>query len=379
MNDAEVLHAIELDDSYEVLRVLAQGPSGTTELVMRGDAGPFVRKRIPLGLANRAAWDATAHACCQRVPRVTDIYCLPDELVTVCEFVPGERLDARMQRLGTLSPDEAIKVATEVCEAASALHAAGVIHRDISPKNVILAADGAHLIDLGIARTKTAGAPRDTTLLGTWGFAAPEQYGFAQSDERSDVYAIGRLLQFMLTGETADTLPGDGSVPARLADVITRATAFEPSARFGSADELGAALSLAGSSAPSGGRSLIAFAARRRMRARAGLVRKIREAPLARRASALFVLALFAIMVVDAVQTLYARWPMIDPASRVEDTSFALMMIAHLAFSGHQCASAIVGAGSYGHEQHKIRRLVINLFIALMAMALLVVAITRLT
>ena len=91
------------------------------------------------------------------------------------------------------------------------------------------------------------------------------------------------------------------------------------------------------------------------------------------------VIALFAIMVADAIQTIVGRWPSIDPASRIEDMSFAMLNVAFLIVCAHQVASAIVGAWPYEHEEHIIRRLVINCFVALLAMSLLVVAITRLT
>jgi len=111
-----------------------------------------------------------------------------------------------------------------------------------------VAADGAHLIDLGIARMRVDGASHDTTRLGTWGFAAPEQYGFAQTDARSDVFSLGRVLAYALTA--AD--PADASfdsaaqesplVSPALRKVIKKATAFEPSSRYQSTGELERAL-----------------------------------------------------------------------------------------------------------------------------------------
>lgn len=249
MNDAQLMHAVELDDAYRVVEVLAQGATGTTELVMLGESGPYVRKRMPLELANRAAWAAAMGVSCPRVPRVVAMYEMPDQLVVVCEHVRGISLETRVSEAGPLGWRDAVAVALDLCEAAGALHAVGVIHRDISPRNVILSDDGAHLIDLGIARTRTAGAPRDTTLLGTWGFASPEQYGFAQSDERSDVYAIGRVLVYMLTGVVDDATPAgemppldQTTVPKALQNAIRVATSFEPSARFASAEALARAL-----------------------------------------------------------------------------------------------------------------------------------------
>ena len=248
MNDEQAMHAVSLDDVYHVDRVLAQGPGGVTELVSVDGTGPFVRKKIRHELANRQAWAALANCTCPRLPHIAATYELPDMFVAVYDYVPGESLESLVARRGRLEAGEAARLASQVCEAAGALHAQGVIHRDISPANVIVAADGAHLIDLGIARLRSADAPHDTTQLGTWGFTSPEQYGFAQTDARSDVYSIGRLLGFMLTGKRPDeqgydeALAALGGEDAHARDVALHASAFEPSARYQSAAEMADAL-----------------------------------------------------------------------------------------------------------------------------------------
>lgn len=248
MTDEQVLHAMCIDDSYHVERVLAEKPNGTTELVTIGGAGPFVRKKIPLELANRRVWSILPECACARLPHVETTYELPDCFVVVYDYMPGEVLESFVQAKGRLGETQALDLAAQICEAAGALHAAGVIHRDITPTNVIVAADGAHLIDLGIARTRNAQATRDTTSLGTWGYASPEQYGFAQTDARSDVYSIGRLLGFMLCGvhpgeSTYDeTLARTDGIASSTRAAIEKACAFEPSARYQSAADLARAL-----------------------------------------------------------------------------------------------------------------------------------------
>lgn len=247
-HDEQLLAILEHDELYRVERVLADKPGCKTELVWRGVEGPFVRKRIPRTLASPAAWRAASTATSSRIPRIQDIYELPDEFVVICDYVEGETLAVRMRAAGHFSEARAVRIALDVCEAAAALHACGVVHRDITPNNVVLAADGAHLVDLGIARVHGEHDLRDTTTLGTWGFAAPEQFGFTQTDERSDVYAIGCLLGYMLTGiipgttEYVQALENDAVVPSLLADVVRMATAFEPSKRFVSAHAFATAL-----------------------------------------------------------------------------------------------------------------------------------------
>ena len=204
MNDEQVMHAMSIDDMYRVEHVLARGAGGVTELVTIDGAGPFVRKKIPNRLANQGVWSLIESCGCARLPKVEATYSLPDQFVVVYDFVPGQTLEELVVAKKRLVPEEAASLAADICEAAAALHSRGVVHRDLSPRNVIVAADGAHLIDLGIARMRVEGASRDTTPLGTRGFASPEQYGFAQTDARSDVYAIGKLLGYMLTGLQPD-------------------------------------------------------------------------------------------------------------------------------------------------------------------------------
>lgn len=260
MDEADLLAAMDEVDSYRLVRVLAEGPVGRTELV-RQDGGPLcVRKRMPLGLASEGAWRAAATCREPHLPRVEGVWRMPDELVVVYRYVEGPTLERVVAVGGPLPEGRALSLLQDLCLAAAALHEAGVVHRDITPGNVVVAVDGAHLIDLGIARLHEEGRSRDTTTLGTVGFAAPEQFGFAQTDARSDVYALGRVLAFMLTArspQAADATAGLVETGASEATVglVARACAFEPSARFQGARELAeaaraAARGLGGPDAP---------------------------------------------------------------------------------------------------------------------------------
>lgn len=266
LNSEQVMHAMGIDDAYRVQRVLVRNANGVTELVTIEDAGPFVRKKMPLQSANRAVWAALAGSACPRLPQVAATYEMPDWFVVVYDYVPGESLANAVERAGALGAVIAAQVAQDVCEALSALHTLHVAHLDIAPANIILAADGAHLVDFGNARVlgsldaasagaadKAAtgsGAAGASRPKGTWGFAAPEQY-FYKVDERSDIFAAGRLLGYMLTGIQPDdeniadfeaALLDEDRVPAALRVVVERASRFEPSARYQSVDELSLAI-----------------------------------------------------------------------------------------------------------------------------------------
>ena len=256
VNDDQILHALHFDDAYEVRSVLADGPLGVTELVFLDGSGPFVRKKIPAELARRGVWSALAECKCRRLPHVVATYELPDSFVAVYDYVPGETLESVVEQKGRLCAEDAVRLMVEVCEAAGALHARHVVHRDLSPSNILIAADGAHVIDLGIARVCTEAPEKNTTKLGTWGFASPEQFGFAQTDARSDVYAMGRVLAYALTGVRPDADDFEGAldradgIPANVKAVVEKACSFEPSGRFQSAAEMARALISCGVGSP---------------------------------------------------------------------------------------------------------------------------------
>lgn len=250
MDDTRTMHAMGIDDAYHVEQVLARGPRGVTELVTIDGVGPFVRKKIPTVLAQRGVWSALGGSTCPRLPRVEATYELPDCMAVVLDYVPGPTLEQVVAERGRLQQSEAVNLAQQICEAVQELHRLGVLHRDLTPANIIVADDGAHIIDLGIARplTDTANRNRDTTALGTYGFASPEQYGFAPTDVRSDIYSLGRILGFMLTGVYPDDtrytplLSDDLHVTPRLRAIVERATAFEPSARYQNVTQFARAL-----------------------------------------------------------------------------------------------------------------------------------------
>ena len=271
------LASLERDDSYRVDRVLKHSDVETTELVYfegsgGGSLGPFVRKRIDASAQIGGAYErlfAAQHAGrrYEHLPRIVDCRRVGDELCVVMEYIEGETLGALVGRLGA-TPDYACELFGALCDAATELHAgfasAGemaepVIHRDLKPSNIIVSGasytpdtgmtfSSLVIIDLGIARVWREGADADTVKFGTRPYAPPEQYGFGQTSVRSDVYALGALLFFCLTG--ADPKPGRGmreqceayDIPALLADVICMAMALDPDKRFASAKALGHAV-----------------------------------------------------------------------------------------------------------------------------------------
>lgn len=142
---------------------------------------------------------------------------------------------------GTFSTDFICKTGIGLCGILSYLHGQNppVVHRDIKPQNVIVKEDGTvALIDFGISRVYKETESRDTLPFGTRSFAPPEQYGFGQTDRRSDIYSLGMLLTWMLTGEARRI-----ETPEKpLEKIVNRCTAFSPKERYDNAEAVAAQL-----------------------------------------------------------------------------------------------------------------------------------------
>ena len=157
-------------------------------------------------------------------------------------YVPGETLLDYAQKRGPLPAREVRDIGLEICAILRRLHRQDppVIHRDIKPENIIRTPEGQlYLIDFGISRRFEAGACRDTQVLGTPASAPPEQFGFRQTDTRSDVYALGVLLHELAAGTP---FLDQGTVPPVLQPVIQRCTRFAPEDRYPDAAAVGLAL-----------------------------------------------------------------------------------------------------------------------------------------
>jgi serine/threonine protein kinase len=366
--DEQLLKTLEHDESYQVVRVLSKSERGSTELVLQNGLNRLlVRKRMRRELASVEAWERIPTIQSPCLPKIYDTYALPDQLVVVRDYVAGSSVRDEVTRKGAMSPARACEIARDVCHAAAALHAVGVIHRDITPGNVICSSQGAVLIDLGIARTHAENAMNDTTRLGTWGFAAPEQFGFAQTDARSDVYSIGRLLGYMLTAVTPASdeyrsALGSDDVPAELRRIVQKACSFEPSSRYASANELMTALTAAllclepaGSpmrqQEPSNERHQSAFQRRVELPMPSAFIKALEKASLPRRVASIAVLALSvllsALFVIAGVVTfgdaLRGEYE-VEPMLMMFVTSVAIAILCWA------CACALVRAGGYAQS-----------------------------
>ncbi len=168
-----------------------------------------------------------------------------DKMVCIVrEYIEGKPLDLYITE-NSPTEEDIIGVCAALCDILIYLHKQEkpVIHRDIKPQNIIVRPDGKiSLIDFDISRVYHAEAKTDTQFFGTREYAPPEQYGFSQTDCRTDIYSLGVVLGWLLTGGTdaSEVLRKLGSAP--LAGVYKKCTAFAPKNRFTSAEKLKAAL-----------------------------------------------------------------------------------------------------------------------------------------
>ena len=264
---------------YEVRERIGEGGMGVVYLAF----DRHLQREVALKVLRSAASSAEERARILREARILaalehpgivpihDVGTLPDgRMFYVMKHVRGEPLHRVASRQPAPPRHELLRMFRQVCEAVAFAHAAGVIHRDLKPHNVMVGAFGEVLVlDWGVARLRSgavqpssvtpppAGSSplgdsmdvedgRDITatgaVMGTPGYMAPEQAAglAAHADERADVYGLGGILHFLLTGAHPSDGVVDAPLPRALRAILARARAVEPADRYQSAQELAA-------------------------------------------------------------------------------------------------------------------------------------------
>lgn len=191
-----------LDETYENLAALGKDEEkkNTVFLVRHKQSGKiYVKKYIDRSLVRIYEKLRLIEDC--HLEKIYDYAADETKGIVILEYISGMTLQEYIEEKGILTKHDACHIIEELLGILKKVHEIGIIHRDINPNNIMLSNDGVwKLIDFNIARQKKEGQYKDTTILGTVGYAAPEQFGFLQTDERTDIYAIGVLWNVLLTG-----------------------------------------------------------------------------------------------------------------------------------------------------------------------------------
>lgn len=223
---------------YKALRAL--NTSGTVTLAENtADGRKYVLKELPGESA--AIYRRISDLPPQKnLMRVCEILSYGERSVAVCEYVEGQPLDELLSSGKTFPITELRRIISQLCNAVEHLHRYGIIHRDVTPKNVILD-ENLHLtlIDFDISRKFSGNREQDTTLYGTEGFAPPEQYGFRETGFTADIYALGVIMKLLLNA-CPDCPPAQEVMLRKIAAKCSR---FVPDKRYRSAGAVRRAVS----------------------------------------------------------------------------------------------------------------------------------------
>ena len=252
-----------LDGRYRIQRVLGHGGMGTVYMAhhealdrevavkeVRGDLSDADTHRLALE-QSRGEASLLVQLRHQYLPQVMDAFVENDRFYLVMEYIKGQTIEEMISIApnNQLPIDSVVNWAIEIAEVLTYLHVQEppIIFRDLKPSNVMVVPDGSiRLIDFGIARRFHPGAGKDTTTLGSIGYAPPEQFGRGQTDGRSDLFALGAMLHQLLTGRhPADStfkfpsvLALNPSVPAALSALIDECIALKPEERPETAEDV---------------------------------------------------------------------------------------------------------------------------------------------
>lgn len=213
---------------YDIIKSLSE----TTSLA-ESDGRIYVLKKI--GLEDTEMYKKIMSINHPNLVRIIELTTLGSDFYAVENYVQGVTLEKYAEQAGGLSVDETRRITADICSGVQPLHEKNVVHRDLTPQNIMITDEGrAVIIDFGISRIKKLNRNADTQILGTQGFAAPEQFGFSQTDSRADVYSIGVLMNYMQTL----ALPQEKYAGGELGKIIVKCVSPDADDRYQSVADL---------------------------------------------------------------------------------------------------------------------------------------------
>lgn len=224
-----------LKSRFQTLDVLGESGKGSTCLAKDHVTGDLVVLKY-ISKERAAVYQRLASLEHRNLVHIFYIAEGEKDVLVVMEYVSGKALEDYLEEKGILAGKEALEISKQLAEGLCAVHQLNLIHRDLNPNNILRSSDGVvKIIDFDIGRVYKEQQGRDTEILGTAGYAAPEQFGFSQSDVRTDLYSVGVVLNVMLTGK----FPYERCFKeGKLGRIVKRCTRIDPELRFQTAEEL---------------------------------------------------------------------------------------------------------------------------------------------
>lgn len=237
-----------LNETYEIQRIIGKGGMSVVYLARHRRLNSlWAVKEVRRVQNSRFDFLAEANLLKQlshpMLPRIADIFDTPEAVYLVEEYVEGQDLRMMVRANGPFPEPVVRNWMLRLCDVLDYLHnqTPAIIYRDMKPANIMLLPDGSlKLIDFGIARTYKATSLSDTTMAGTRGFAAPEQFSGRQTNARTDIYSLGVTIYYLLTGKSPSDPPYEllplrqvnPSLSAGMEAIVTKCTQPEPEDRY---------------------------------------------------------------------------------------------------------------------------------------------------
>ncbi len=214
-----------VQNEYTLIRLMKESERGSIRLLRHNTTGGRYVFRLFEGKSD--VYRKLISIDCPNLPRIFEAAEENGRTAVLEEYIQGDSLDFLLEE-SLCTPAEARDIMLQLCRGLWVLHSLGAVHRDIKPENIILRGDDAVLIDFDASRIHKLEGSSDTRVLGTLGYAAPEQYGFSQTDHKADIYSLGVLYNVMLTGQH----PSRALAGGKPGKIIEKCTMTNPAKRW---------------------------------------------------------------------------------------------------------------------------------------------------
>ncbi|MDR0898114.1 MAG: protein kinase [Oscillospiraceae bacterium] len=225
----ELLYIDEQFPSYQIIEMLSDNPTSRAFLAERGDT-LYVIKEQPKALCFLKNPAMLCELECPGLPKIVDFYENDESFFYSYEYIKGVTLTEAYES-GLITTSAAVSITEKLCGIVSYLHEKSLLHCDIKPDNILIHGNEVFLIDFGIARVYDKNDGGETAVIGTAGFVTPE-LGYKKTDYRADVYALGMVLYYLLTGSADIKKLPEAVSDKRLRAIINRAANYEVAKRY---------------------------------------------------------------------------------------------------------------------------------------------------